>query len=84
MNGSYSQATTGIVPISLTIPGLDEFVDLECSYLEVEIKLNSAVTNGIVADANSALDANNTKFVYVTGQIYIQVIFFNLGQLLTT
>ena len=55
----YSQAMMGIVPISFTIPGLDEFVDLGRSYLEVELKLNSAATNGFIADANS------TKYVYV-------------------
>lgn len=65
----YSQAMTGIVPITFTIPGLDEFVDLGRSYFEIELKLNSASTNGIVADANSASDANDTKFVYVTNNL---------------
>ena len=65
----YSQAMTGIVPISFTIPGLDEFVYLERSYLEIDLKLNSAAANGLVANANSASDANNSKFVYVTNNL---------------
>ena len=62
---SYSQAMTGINPISFMIPSLDEFVDLGCSYLEVELKLNLSATNSIIAYANSALYANNTNYVYV-------------------
>ena len=58
-----------IVAIFFTIPGLDEFVNLGCSYLEIELKLNSATTIGIVANANSASDANNTKYVYATNNL---------------
>ncbi|XP_068756960.1 uncharacterized protein F54H12.2-like [Montipora capricornis] len=65
----YSQAMTGIVPITFTIPGLDEFVDLGRSYFEIELKLNSPSTNGIVADTNAASNANNTKFLYVTNNL---------------
>ena len=57
---------TGIVPISFTIPGLDEFIDLRRSYFEIEQKFNSSSTNGIVADTNAASDATDTKFMYVT------------------
>ena len=35
----------------------------------MELKLNSTLTNGIVADANAASDANNTRFVYVTNNL---------------
>ena len=78
----YSQAMTAVVPISLLIPGLDEFVNLGRSYFEVELKFNSAATNGVIADANSALDANNTKYVYVTnhlGHVLFKQINLRLG-----
>ena len=65
----YSQAMMGIVPITFTIPGLDEFVDLGRSHFEIELKLNSAATNGIVDDENSASDADDTKFVYATNNL---------------
>ena len=68
-NVKYSPSSTGITPISFSIPALDDFVDLNRSFLEVELKLNSASTNGIVADANAASDANNTRFVYVTNNL---------------
>ena len=35
----------------------------------MELKLNSASTNGIVAVANAASDANNTRFVYVANNL---------------
>ncbi|XP_068739003.1 uncharacterized protein F54H12.2-like [Montipora capricornis] len=65
----YSQAMTGIVPITFTIPGWDEFVDLGRTYFDIQLKLNSASTNGIVADTNAAWDADDTKFVYVTNNL---------------
>ena len=68
-NMKYSPSSTGITPISFSIPALDDFVDLNRSFLEVELKLNSASTNGIVADPNTASDANNTRFVYVTNNL---------------
>ena len=48
---------------------MDDYVDSECSYLEVELQLHSTATNGIVADPNSALDGNNTTFNYVINNI---------------
>ena len=57
----YSPSSTGITPISFSIPALDDFVDLNRTFLEVELKLNSASTNGIVADANAASDADNNQ-----------------------
>ena len=74
-NVKYRPSSTGITPISFSIPALGDFVDLNRSFLEVELKLNSASANGIVADANAASDANNTCFVYVTN---------NLGHMLCT
>ena len=68
-NVKYNPSSTGITPISFSIPALDDFVDLNRSFLEVELKLNSASTNGIVADANAPSDANNTRFVYVTNNL---------------
>ena len=68
-NVKYSPSSTGITPISFSIPALDDFVDLNRSFLEVELKLNSASTNGIVADVNAASHGDNTRFVYVTNNL---------------
>ena len=65
----YNTAITGVTPVSFLIPGLDDYVDLGRSYLHVELKLKTATTNGLAADANSASDATNTRFVYVTNNI---------------
>ena len=40
-------------------------MDLGRSYLEVQLRLNSASTDGIVADDNEASDSTNTRLVYV-------------------
>ncbi|XP_068670185.1 uncharacterized protein F54H12.2-like [Montipora foliosa] len=75
----------GIVPISFNIPGLDEFIDLGRSYFEIELKLNSSSTNGIVADTNAASDATDTKFMYVTnnlGHVLFKQINLRLGGVL--
>ncbi|XP_068735233.1 uncharacterized protein F54H12.2-like [Montipora capricornis] len=68
-NAEYSPSSMGITPISFSIPALDDFVDLNRSLLEVELKLHSAWTNGIVADVNAASDGDNTRFVYVTNNL---------------
>ena len=62
----FSLAATSITPISFLVAGMGDYADLERSYLEWELRLHSTATNDIVANANSALDANNTKFTYVT------------------
>ena len=64
---SFSPQATGITPISFLVAGMGDYVDLERSYLEVELRLQSTTASGIVAgivaDANAASDANNTKFL---------------------
>ena len=66
---SFSLAATGITPISFLVAGMGDYVDLERSYLEVELRLHSTATNSIVADANSVSDGDNTKFLYVTNNL---------------
>ena len=68
-NVKYSPSSMGITPISFSIPALDDFVNLNWSLLEVELKLNWTLVNGIVADANTASDAINTRFVYMTNNL---------------
>ena len=59
----------GITRISLLVAGMGDFVDLERSYLEVELRLNNMSTNGLVAVADAASEANNTNFLYVTNNL---------------
>ena len=58
-----SPSATGIRPITFTVQALDDFCDLDRSYLEIELRLSSLSTNGLVADANNASDADNTQFL---------------------
>ena len=64
-----SLGSTGIAPISFSIGALDDFVDLGLCYLEVEFCFNSASTNRLVGDADSASDEDDTKFVYMTNNL---------------
>ena len=55
----YSAVATGITIVSFLVAGMDTFIDLDRSYLEVELqRLNNNSTNSIVAEANSASDAH--------------------------
>ena len=67
----YSPSATGIRPITFTVQALDDFCDLDrtCSYLEIELRLSSPSTNGLVADANAASDADDTPFLYAVNNI---------------
>ena len=62
----YSPSTTGIRPITFTVQALDDFCDLGRSYLELELRLNSGSTNGLVADVNAASDVDDTRFLCTT------------------
>ena len=64
-----SLASTSITPISFSIGPSDEFVYLGRGYLDVELRFNSASTNGLVGDANSASDEDDTKFVHMTNSL---------------
>ena len=61
----YNAAATGITNVSFLVAGMGDHIDLERSYLEVELRLNYNSTNGIVADAHLKSDGSNTKFTYV-------------------
>ena len=65
----YSPSTTGIRPITFTVQALEDFCDLDRSYLEIELRLNSPSANSLVADANAASDADDTRFLYAVNNI---------------
>ena len=49
---------------------MDRFIDLDWSYLEVELRPNSNGTAGFKTDANPLpSDTTNTRFTYVTNNI---------------
>ena len=56
--------SSSITPMKFSVQQLDDYVDLNRSYFAIDLRFYSASTNGIVADANAASDANNTRFVY--------------------
>ena len=55
--------------VTFTVQGMDDFVDLDRSYLEIELRLRSSSTNGLVADGAGGSDANNTRFLYAVNNI---------------
>ena len=66
----YSAAATGITPISFLIAGMDSFIDLERSYLEVELRLNSNGKARFKVDSDThAWDGTNTRWTYVTNNV---------------
>ena len=66
---TYSPSATRIRPVTFTVQGVDDFVDLDRSYLEIELRLRSPSVNGLGADANAASTANDTKFLYAVNNI---------------
>ena len=70
----YDTVSSGITPAEFQIGSLDDFVDLSRSYLEIELQLVTAATNGIVADANSASDGDNTRFLYAVNNFAHSII----------
>ena len=68
-NVKYSPSSMGDHVHFLFDPSLGRFRLFEPEFLEVELKLNSALTNGIEGDANAASDRDDTRFVYVTNNL---------------
>ena len=57
----YSAAATAITPVFFLVAGMNSFIDLDWSYVEVELCLNRNGTAGFKADANAHLsDGTNT------------------------
>ena len=65
----YHKLSSSITPMKFSVQALEDYVDLNRSYFVIDLRLSTAVTNGIVADANSASDANNTKFTYAVNNL---------------
>ena len=60
----YHKLSSSITPMKFSVQQLEDYVDLNRNYFVIDLRLYSSSTNGIVADANAASDANNTRFVY--------------------
>ena len=57
--------SVGINPSEIVIPALDDYVDLNRSYFEFELRLNTAATNpGITADDDTKSTAGASKYIY--------------------
>ena len=65
----YHKLSASITPMKFSVQALEDYVDLNRSYFVVDLRLSTSGTNGIVADANSASDANNTKFTYAVNNL---------------
>ena len=65
----FSKLSTSITPMKFSVQALEDYVDLNRSYFVIDLRLYSSAQNGIVAVANSASDANNTKFVYAVNNL---------------
>jgi len=58
----YHKLSISITPMKFSMQQSDDDTDLNRSFFVIDLRLSTAGDNGIVADANSASDANNTKF----------------------
>ena len=65
----YHKLSSSITPMKFSVQALEDYVDLNRSYFVIDLRLYSSATNGIVADANSASDGDNTKFVYAVNNL---------------
>lgn len=65
----YHKLSSSITPMKFSVQQLDDYTDLNRSYFVIDLRLSTAGDNGIVADANSASDANNTKFTYAVNNL---------------
>ena len=65
----YHKLSASITPMKFSVQALEDYVDLNRSYFVVDLRLSTSGQNGIVADANSASDANNTKFTYAVNNL---------------
>ena len=65
----YHKLSSSITPMKFSVPALDDYTDLNRSFFIIDLRLYSSATNGIVADANAASDANNTRFTYVVNNL---------------
>ena len=60
----YHKLSSSITPMKFSVQQLEDYTDLNRSFFVFDLRLSTAGANGIAADANSASDANNTKFTY--------------------
>ena len=65
----FHKLSTSITPMKFSVQALEDYVDLNHSYFVIDLRLYSSSQNGIVADANAASDANNTRFVYAVNNL---------------
>ena len=65
----YHKLSSSITPMKFSVQQLEDYVDFNRSYFVIDLRLNSSSQNGIVADANAASDANNTRFVYAVNNL---------------
>ena len=65
----FSKLSTSITLMKFSVQALEDYVDLNRSYFVIDLRLYSSSQIGIVADANAASDANNTRFVYAVNNL---------------
>ena len=65
----YHSLSSSITPMKFSVQQLEDYVDLNRSYFVIDLRLSTSGNNGIVADANAASDANNTKFTYAVNNL---------------
>ena len=65
----YHKLSSSITPMKFSVQQLEDYVDFNRSYFVIDLRLYSSSQNGIVADANAASDANNTRFVYAVNNL---------------
>lgn len=65
----YHKLSNSIALMKFSVAALDDFCDFNRRYFVIDLQLYSSAINGVMADASSASDANNTKFTYVVNNI---------------
>ena len=65
----YHKLSCSITPMKFSVQQLDDYKDLNRSFFVIDLRLSTAATNSIVADANSASDDDDTKFTYAVNNL---------------
>ena len=61
---TYQSANTGLCPILFTVPASDDYFDLNESFLEVKVRLNTSGTGGVSDNESGASTENVSKYLY--------------------
>ena len=65
----YHKLSSRSTPMKFSVQQLEDYMDLNRSFFVIDLRLYSWATNGIAADANAALDGDDTRSTYTVDNL---------------